>query len=242
MIVEFAGMPGTGKTTVCAQVVARLVERGVEVGSRATRERAISRGVASRGRPDDWLDNVALELRHPDRIATALRYMASFSPVARRGMLRPVRDLLRKSYLGDRQRQDERGLFVLDQGMIQPILSISILRTPSPRTAPALRALLRAFEPTLPDVVVRMNVDPATGYQRLIARLQREGPSGRFDRRLQSTGASAFETGQRLTEHIVDALANRGRQIIECNANQSIELQAQTVADALYRIHRSHHA
>ena len=194
LVVEFAGLPGAGKTTVAARAAELLRQRGRQPVERAAVCRAPS------GRLAHYRSLFGFFLGHPQVIGRAVRYGWSVRP---RRLWR-LRDALKVAAWAPRlarARQDGRTLVLLDQGVVQqawcPLVGGTLADADS-----LPRALAPVLElPGLRFAWVEINV-PAERAARRIA--QRPTDLSPFDRLPQSEAERRLRASEGQLERVLE--------------------------------------
>lgn len=186
LVVEFAGAPGAGKSTVCRAVAAALTSSGLVVddrslpSGRAGRRRRLARKAAA----------VVLAGRHPTRVGRVLRACRRSGLAGRELVARTVNLVV----LDAACRRSGPDVVLMDQGLVQEVTSVAA--TADHRT------LLAELPPDLwtgVDVVVRLRVPAAV----LVDRVRRRGTGESRVERLE--GPTLDEALDR-AESVLDAV------------------------------------
>jgi thymidylate kinase len=163
LIIEFAGLPGAGKTTTAESVVAQLQARGLDCAYRPSLV-----GIRG-GRTRHRLRFLWFRIRHWRLIVAAIAYALSIRP-RRWARIRTVEHLVFLAYYQSEQRQTARDIVVVDQSVVQTMWSTCIHgETPDGKRS---RALLERFQRVAGGVVVLVvvDIDPDTAASRVVER------------------------------------------------------------------------
>lgn len=189
-LVECLGLPGTGKSRLCAELHLALRRAGRPAGLHLRRPSGGLGRLAAAG------GLAVFGLRHPGRVRRSLRSIRAAAP-ADRGWL--VRTWLKRSALATRLRR-RPGIHLVDAGVAQALWSLA-----SRSAAEPLPAVLEALvaEAPLPDLLIRLEVEPARLLQRLAGRPR---PASRLERQ-PDLDRDLLEQGRRLVDVVTDRLA-----------------------------------
>jgi hypothetical protein len=219
VVVEFAGLPGAGKTTLAAHTLAALVERGVPC---TLVDAAVS---ASVRRPVRALRRAALASAqlstHPMTGIAALRTVAaSGQESVRDGLAGAVQWLVVQRLAGQARRRS--GMHLLEEGAVQTLWTLG-LRSRLDGTGNTLPRLA----PTLADLVVVVDAP----LDQLVWRLgQRASRHSRTQRLAEPARSTELQCGSRLLEEIME-LTTCGRLRLANDGSATPQDLGRQVAD-----------
>lgn len=223
--VEFAGLPGAGKTSIANALATRLSTLGYRcLAPSLARSTVVRRQGARRllGRIGTVGHFGSYCLRHVRVVDGAVRYAWRVDPTNTASMRRAVKLLVRLSLL-ERLGLDEYEFTVFDQGVIQNIWSMAVTGAPPP-IGFAKRLMERVPAPG-PRLIVLVDIDVDTAVQRIGTR---SSLSSRFDDMGSAAAAGVLGGRRTLFERIVDcaceldktaSLTVSGKDPIEDNAS-----------------------
>lgn len=208
MIVEFAGLPGAGKSTLRDGLAADLRAEGVPVTARhvvrPTRAGRVGAAERAAGR--------ALALASRPRVAAVAgrTFLTSGRPARER--LFAAR-LLAVTLDNDRCLRDHRGWVLVDEGFVQRGL---LLMAGERRPVPDERVRAYATVVPVPDVVVHLRLDPDRVQERLRSRPR--GLAPRFARLGEADLRAALADAARVLGLVVHGVEARGSRVIGVDA------------------------
>ena len=231
-IVEFIGLPGAGKTTLCTEVARQLHDRGLSVVCRDEILQKWHRNSMGKKlmqlRPDcprDWqvlTQTMALAAQVQPLNATSVLKAATTYVNAKRNHRTA-------SHLPPTRLLDGGGLqaatLLLDQGVLQEAWSVAISGK-----NPPLRALQRAIEALAGDGtmrVVALKVDVETALDRI---QHRPTHNSRFDAMNFDRASDILSASVTSLQAILDALRGLGVPILEVDSSYPIEENADAIA------------
>lgn len=188
LVVEFAGLPGCGKSTLCRSVVAALQDAGVDAADRSLPAGATGRGRRLARKASALLRSTAAHPARSARLARACRRsgLAGRELVARTGNLAVLRAQMQGS---------ARDVVLFDQGLVQELASVSVT------------ADHHALASDLPDgwwperwVIIRVR----TPVDTVVDRLRRRGTA---ESRMEALGGTALLAALERFETALDGLA-----------------------------------
>lgn len=187
VVVELAGAPGAGKSTLAAALLGRLAEHGVPARSIAL---PAGGGGVKVVRLLRKASATACEAGRSPRRTVALIAAAEAAGLSRREVVARSVNLLvlRRSVRASRRRP---GVHVLDQGFVQELVSIAM----SGDASPCVDALRPGEAAVGPDVVVLLSAPTFILVQRLH---DRPGTQSRLERMSQAHLPSELEHIDRL--------------------------------------------
>ena len=155
MIVEFAGPPGSGKSTLCRTVVAALTDAGV-----AVEDRSVPSGPAGRRRrlARKCVVVAGWTVRHPGYVLAVARACRRSGLGARERLARTVNLVVLRA----EAHRPARGVVLFDQGVTQEVTSVAMTADHH-----ILLAELPAGSWPCADVVVRVRVPTDVAVDRL---------------------------------------------------------------------------
>ncbi len=240
LVVEFVGLPGAGKSMVCAALTGLFSEKPGAVWTRDTREEIFMRHVLEGGRLTNWAANglyLARNLRMP---ATLLRYARSFRPSHHKALPLFTKRLLRKVFVHSHPPAID-GIVLLDQGILQDIWSLSFVRRPTVRTYPLGVKLVQLVSKLLPDIVVFVETPPSLVQERLRQRYAREGNLGLNEAVLRNPDNMALIAHElELGEKLVACAQSLGAHVLRSDGTLPPDLQAKKLFAQIHDIQRCH--
>ena len=228
--VEAVAVPGSGKSTLFAEVARRLRARGVTVMERSEQQSRVSALHRARSRGERLALLSSFVATHPALVGGVVRLNATTWPPSSRSWYRAY-CLLRHAQ--NRALLDEEGVLLLDQDLLQEILSVLYLRPC--RDVGALERVLRALDAQgwLPHVVVHPRVSGAETLARLRSRSASRGPTGEFDR-MGDLRAETLDQAREEAARIARAAARIGGGVlVETDGAAPPERQADAVMAAI---------
>lgn len=199
-IVEFTGLPGSGKSTIAHALAELLRTRGFVVSEPTWHNDHASRPTVRTLRKASLA--VAAAVRDPLLAGSLLRSLARSRQPTRRELLQLAINAL---YLGETTRDcsGSSGFHVFDQGMLQQLWSV-LYRAGDGNNAERYYAdQLRGRD--APTRVVMIDTPLGAVQRRLLART---GGASRFERHLLATGPQAVLDRAMFAQRRVEALAN----------------------------------
>ena len=199
-IVEFIGLPGSGKSTIAHALAELLSARGFVVSEPTWRNDHASRPAVRALRKASLA--AAASVRGPRRAGDLLRSLVQSRQPTRRELLQLAINAL---YLAETATQCARseGIHVFDQGVLQQLWSV-LYRAGDSNDAERYYAGQLAGRAAATWVV--MIDTPLGAVQRRL--LARTGGASRFERHLLATGPQAVLDRAMFAQRRVEALAN----------------------------------
>lgn len=209
VVVEFAGLPGAGKSAVAADLVAELAVRGYRCSGRI---------VIGAGGPASRLLGAARALAaDPVLVARALRLAASLRP-RHQGRLRQVLKLPSWRRRWEMARHRALDVMVLEEGLVQNLWGVLLggARVPSSAADPVLRAAYAGSRASFAFVFFDVDVETA------LARIAIRGnPSKRVDRAPAAEQRRLLSTnGPQLGELVERAARLTGAPLLRVDARR----------------------
>lgn len=224
-VVELCGLPGTGKTTLAAQVAAELTERGqrckiadVAMSAAVSRSRRLQRKAVGVG---------AQIARHPVRSADAARWIAASRQESARDAVAGLAQWLTVQQT-IRAARREGGVQLLEEGIVQTLWTVG-LRARRDVVRRLLGGTPAATRPAL-LVVVEAPVDVVS--DRLTGRVSRHSRTQGLDAAAQ---AAELRRGQELLEKLT-TWASIETQVVNNDGRTTVSALATVVADRVDRI------
>jgi len=221
-VVEFAGLPGSGKTTSIPTLEHALGSRGVEALTRIrvrTPPRALDRdGVLASALRLPWFTwhRVRSVMRYRAAAVTAIRALARSSRTTKHKEAAFRRFAITlDNYESSRSRRSSgsHGVVILSEGIAQSAWALFVN---PPRDAPARGREIAGFveQVPVPDAVVYLRVPPEICLERLGAR-RPFGIHERFEGLEPRTLERVLSTGTAVLDQVVAGLAARGSVVVE---------------------------
>ena len=235
-IVEFIGLPGAGKTTLCTEVARQLNDRGLSVVCRNDILQEWHRNSIGQKlrqlRPDcprDW-----------QMLTQILALAAQVQPLNATSVLKAAttyvnakRNHRTASHLSQTRLLDGGGLpeatLLLDQGVLQEAWSVAISGK-----NPPLKALQRAIEGLAGDGtmrVVALTVDVETALDRI---QHRPTHNSRFDAMNPDRASEILSASVASLQTILDGLRSLGVPILEVDSSHPIQENARAIAQWIF--------
>lgn len=184
-MIEFLAPPGSGKTTVSTIVVERLQQEGDSVSDRDTYNQRVLEILRESPGPRHLQGISTLTTA---RLLSLIDYLLSLQPRNADLLRRSIRFLkvLRARMVFDTRARQE-GLVILDQGVLQAMLSLEHLQArgiPSPKRV----GFLKAWSEFLPSVVIQLRADGEVIARRIGKRQMELGVIGELEAREELDG------------------------------------------------------
>ena len=227
IVIEFLGLPGSGKSTVCRQLQALLLVQGIH----AANTQDFVRWSASQSR----LGKLAHALRAPARTArhlfSALRFWWSLdrrsAATLRRALLAaPIAASLARYVQGT-----DADVILLDQADMQGVWSIGALA--SSFDGMALDGLLTTAAAWVPRTYVHTDADVTFAANNIA---ERPDGGSRFDRLQSLHVESALQQALPLMTAIADWLRVHHDRVLTLPAQADVDRKARDVADFVHRL------
>lgn len=229
VVVEFVGLPGSGKSTVCSRVQALMAAAGV-TASTAADFVAWSGGLGK-------LFKLWLMLRAPLRtvrhLVRGVRFWGSLehrtAASLRRVFLAPMIALSLERFL----KSESAPLALLDQAGAQGVWSIGALARGYDHDA--LDSLLRSAAGDTSRLYVCMAADADFASRNIAAR---DGGDSRFDALAAPQSEEALRRAQPLMAGILRWLEARGGNVLVLDAAADVEAKAREVAQRVRKLYK----
>jgi thymidylate kinase len=239
LFVEFAGLPGCGKSTI---VAALLNKPNMTLGAlqgggiHTVTARVPLIAWAERSKPLRALIFLAILVSHHFSIFTALLTycLECGTPLFTR--FRYAFIFIRLLIRSERAKQSEafNGTTLLDEGFVQAIASIGV---PGHTSASSMRKLLTRTLPNRIDAIVMLECTPATLNQRIDAR---QSQASRFDRWSSAERIQHLSQLNMLLRKNTIAAEEIGIPVLRISSEEPIETSTRRVIEWLSDIHNAH--
>jgi hypothetical protein len=229
VVVEFVGLPGSGKTTVCRRVEALMTEAGVAVSTVGE----FVAWSARLGKPFKLWLMLRAPLRTLCYLVRGVRFWLSLDPRVpgnlRRVLLAPMISLCLEHFL----ESESEALVLLDQADVQGVWSIGALA--QAWGSRPLSGLLRSSTPNISRMYACVAVDPAFASGNIAVR--GDGAS-RFDAMALPQTEEALKRAAPLMEQIVDWLKAHHGNVLVLDAAADVEAKAGEVARRVRNLYK----
>lgn len=227
------GLPGTGKSTLSSVLQDRLQTLGIRVLSRAEQQKTIANEVLAQGRLSNWLGNIAYATAHRDLHLALAKYTTSFDPRYDPNALLYLKRFSRTLYLRQHT-PPPNGITLLDQGTVQDLWSLSLLRKPGHRTHDLVVQSIARLQAMLPDVLVVIKASPETVRSRLLHRYATVGSLGLNEQLLRtSENDEIFIREGQFGDLIAEQVGLQGCVVIETDGAAPPQEQVEQVTKTL---------
>lgn len=224
VVVEFLGLPGAGKSTIAASLVAELKAKSIDVRTTedfvtwlAARSRLEKIGILVRSLP-----RALAQLWRALVFAGSLRPSGN-SPIVRVGLI-PFLNCSLDRYL----HLHKSRVVIMDQANMQLVWSVGAYA--ASYQAPALERLCSATCGQAPRLYAFVAASPDVATERI---RQRPSNASRFDRESESGLRDALNASTTLMKDIAHRLVRNGEQVMVLDATASIESNAQALLEAV---------
>jgi len=222
LVVEFLGLPGTGKTTLVARL-SELLESGEET-------------VSTRKDINQWSGQISIickllfVLRHPFFIGHyfyhAVRFLRTLNPLGNGIAMRTLRSPVIDIYLNEFIKNSKSSLVLLDQGSLQNIWSIAAFSKSF-----GGKALKTFFNVVIkgshyPHVYVYLNSSTELAASRVTQR--RHGDS-RFDDMDRDSMSEGLRTSSPVMCHLAEMLKSSESRLLVLDAESDIDEKAKQI-------------
>ena len=222
---EFVGLPGSGKSTVCAQVA--LLLAAADISTVLTTD--FVRWNSARGK----VAKIVLTLRHPlralRRLSGALGFWLSLDDKSQQGLRRSLEAPVIAACLDHYLKTVSSEVALLDQADMQGIWSIGALS--NGYASAALASAVVAAQPPVERLYVCMRTDPKLALRNL---RQRANGGSRFDTLVSDSGDLCVEAATPLMDELIQLLSTSHEDnTLILDAAREIDIKAALVADQL---------
>jgi predicted kinase len=224
-VVELCGLPGTGKTTLAAQVAVELTERGLRC---EIADVAMSAAVSRSRRLKRKAIGVAIQIgRHPVRSADAARWVAASRQESPRDAVAGLAQWLTVQQTIRTARRED-GVQLLEEGIVQTLWTVGLRA----RRDVVRRLLDGTPEAARPDLLVVVEAPVDVVGDRLAGRASRHSRTQGLDAAAQ---AAELQRGQDLLEKLT-TWASIETQVVNNDGRTTVSALATVVADRVDRI------
>lgn len=229
VVVEFVGLPGSGKSTVCHRVKALLAQAGMAASTTAD----FVAWSASLGKAYKLWLMLRSPLRTVCHLVRGVRFWLSLdrrtSASLRRVLLAPMIARSLERFL----ESESAPLALLDQAGVQGVWSIGALARDWDREA--LAGLLRSAAADASRLYVCLTADAAFASRNIAAR---SGGDSRFDALAAPQTEEALHVAQPLMTGIFRWIEARGGNVLVLDAAADVEAKARAVAEQVRNLYK----
>lgn len=222
IVVEFIGLPGGGKTTVCRQAAERLSADGLHVVQRKEYYewlRRCSLGDKIKVRAWDYLKRLPIAVQF-------LRYMSSRCPHERQPFSYGHKIALNHAYFERFLRATRPEVCLLEQWTLQSVWSLGV--TCQETEVAMLMPIARAIVAADPHLYIYSSLPPEIAAQRIASRSH---GASRFDKRARTEIEQQLRQFHRLFEPILQAIEAQKRPLLCLNTTEPVEEQVNQVVN-----------
>lgn len=220
LVVEFVGLPGAGKTTICDRVAERLRECGISLISR----REILQEWHRNALPQKIIQLLPTEGNDSRILLNSLLFAARVKPIALQSFLQAGKVFTNVKRNEAVARSGKYQVLLLDQGLLQEIWSV-VLTGSVPPKVDLHRAMTAVFS-NRSMVFIDFKVDIETALSRIG---KRSSMNSCFDKMESDRAYSALLQYAPFLQIIVDFAREMGMTVLEIDGNLSVEDKVETI-------------
>jgi thymidylate kinase len=226
MLVEIAGIPGSGKTTLHRHLKIEMKRRNLAftdinaIARRNPAPNAVPRFVKAKPERAPLYRFMRFSTKHPDLISMA-QELLSDAPIKQF-----LYFLLASNFQAALDLKKEGEIVIMDEGFLTHAVAASL----SVENSPNLEKLISLSPPI--DAIIFVNTPTDIAFERAINR--REGVKDAREKVIAKFGdLSEFENRSTTLIRGIDLYRNRCRQIIEVDTSENLEQCAEHIVDKL---------